>query len=113
MMKSIILKSVYAGLGMAGAGKEKMEQLTRQLAEKADVNAKDGQKIARDLRARFDKAINALQKRIEADVKKTADILHASVQADARKFSAKSKPTAKANRPKRAGRKSSNQAPTP
>ena len=77
-MKSLVMKSIYAGLGLLGTGKETVEQLGRKLAKKADLSEKDGERIARHLRARSEKAVGALQKSLEAEVNKVVSALHAA-----------------------------------
>ena len=94
-MKSIITKSLYAGLGLLGTGKETVEELGRKLAKKVNVSEKDGEKIARQLRARSDKAIHALQKTLDAEVNKVVHVLHAATHKDVAAITKKSKASAK------------------
>ena len=61
-MKSIVMKSIYTGLGLLGSGKETVEELGRKLARQANLSEQDGKKIARQLRARSQKAVDALHK---------------------------------------------------
>jgi polyhydroxyalkanoate synthesis regulator phasin len=70
------MKSIYAGLGLLGSGKETVGQIGRKLAKKANLSEKDGERIARDLRARSEKAVHSLQKTLETEVNKVVDALH-------------------------------------
>jgi hypothetical protein len=81
-MKSLIMKSVYASLGLLNSGKDTVEQLGRNLAKIADLSEKDGEAVARRLRARSDKAIRGLQKTIRVEVNKAVNAIHAATQAD-------------------------------
>ena len=76
-MKSIVMKSIYAGLGLLGSGKESVEQLGRKLARQANISEKDGERIARDLRRRSEKAIGVLNKALESEVTKVVNALGA------------------------------------
>ncbi|HET6248104.1 MAG TPA: hypothetical protein VFE47_10445 [Tepidisphaeraceae bacterium] len=75
-MKSVVMKSIYAGLGLLGTGKESVEEIGRKLAKQASLSEKDGEKIARQLRSKSEKAINSLQKTLESEVKKVVNALH-------------------------------------
>lgn len=77
-MKSLVMKSVYAGLGLLGSGKETVEELGRKLARQANISEKDGERIARQLRSRSEKAIHALNKALEKEVTSVVDALHAA-----------------------------------
>jgi len=97
-MKSVVMKSIYAGLGMLGSGKETVEQIGRKLAKKANLSEKDGERIARDLRVRSEKAITSLQKTLDKEVHKVVKALHST--SGKRKTSGKAKSRkAKARRP--------------
>jgi hypothetical protein len=80
-MNSLVMKSIYAGLGLLGNGKETVEQLGRKLAKRADLSEKDGEKIARTLRKRSEKAILALEKTLEDEVSKVVNGFHAATKA--------------------------------
>jgi hypothetical protein len=88
-MKSLLLRSVYAGLGLLHSGKETVEQLGRELAKKADLSERDGEVIARRMRARSSKAIKGLDKKLRSEVGKVVDALHEALQADLSGMSAK------------------------
>ena len=79
-MKSLVMKSIYAGLGLLDSGKSTVEQLGRKLAKQADLSEKDGERIARDLRARSEKAIHAVHKTMETEVTKVVKAFHAATQ---------------------------------
>jgi hypothetical protein len=91
------MKSIYAGLGLIGSGTESVEQLGRKLARQVNVSEKDGERIARQLRARSQKAISALNKSLEKEVTRIVDALHVAAAggsgAKRRKRPAKSKKT--------------------
>jgi hypothetical protein len=97
-MKSIITKSIYAGLGLIGTGKDTIEELGRKVARKVNVSEKDGEKIARQLRSKSQKAISSIQKTLDAEVNKVAHALHLSIHpnvAAAKKAKASAKPKAR------------------
>ena len=77
-MKSLVMKSIYAGLGLIGSGTETVEQLGRKLAKQVNVSEKDGERIARQLRSRSEKAIRALNKSLEKEATRIVDALHAA-----------------------------------
>jgi LPS O-antigen subunit length determinant protein (WzzB/FepE family) len=81
-MKSLVMKSIYAGLGLLGTGKDSVAQLGRKLAKQVNVSEKDGAKIARQLRARSEKAISALQKTFDAEVNRVVHALHVATRDD-------------------------------
>ncbi|HSZ54549.1 MAG TPA: hypothetical protein VK797_02735 [Tepidisphaeraceae bacterium] len=82
-MKSLVMKSIYAGLGLIGSGTETVEQLGRKLARQVNVSEKDGERIARQLRSRSEKAIHALNKSLEKEVTRIVDGLHAAASGSA------------------------------
>jgi hypothetical protein len=82
-MKSLVMKSIYAGLGLIGSGTETVEQLGRKLARQVNVSEKDGERIARQLRSRSEKAIRALNKSLEKEVTRIVDGLHAAASGSA------------------------------
>ena len=69
------MKSIYAGLGLLGSGKETVEELGRNLAKQADLSEKDGQKIARHLQTQSKKAVDYVHKTIESEVNRVVDAL--------------------------------------
>lgn len=77
-MKSLVMKSIYAGLGLIGSGTETVEQLGRKLAKQVNISEKDGERIARQLRSRSEKAIHSLNKSLEKEVTRIVDALHAA-----------------------------------
>jgi len=82
-MKSIVTRSIYAGLGLLGSGKETVQQLGRKLARQANVSEKEGEKIARQLRARSEKAIHTLNKTLAAEVSKIVEALNTATKKHA------------------------------
>ncbi len=93
-MKSMFMKSIYAGLGLIGTGKQSVEHLGRELAKRANLSEKEGEKVARQLRQHSEKAISSLQKSLNAEVNKVVKAVHA---ATASKVA--SKPKTKSKRP--------------
>jgi polyhydroxyalkanoate synthesis regulator phasin len=89
-MKSLVMKSIYAGLGLLGTGKQSVEHLGRELAKRANLSEKEGEKVARQLKHHSEKAIGSLQKSLNAEVNKVVKAIH-SVTAT----KAKSKPKTK------------------
>src|SRR5579864_6871402 len=77
-MKSLVMKSVYTGLGLLGSGKETIEQLGRKLARQANLSEQDGKKIARQLRLGSKRAVNVLQKTLDAEAAKVVKALQAA-----------------------------------
>jgi polyhydroxyalkanoate synthesis regulator phasin len=88
-MKSLILRSVYAGLGLAGNGKNAVEQFGDRLARQAKLSEKDGEKIAHRLQARSDKAITTVHHLVEKEITKVVNALHAAARSDVKKMTAK------------------------
>jgi hypothetical protein len=103
-MKSLIVKSIYAGLGLLDSGKKSVENLGRELARQADLSEKDGQNIARKLHARADKAITTVQGVVQSEIKKAVDTLRAAAQVEIHQASAQRK-TASPHRSARKPRK--------
>jgi polyhydroxyalkanoate synthesis regulator phasin len=79
-MKSLVTKSIYAGLGLLGTGKETVEELGRKLAKQADLSQKDGEKIARHLQAQSKKAVDYVHKTMEAEVNRVVDAFHTATK---------------------------------
>jgi hypothetical protein len=103
-MKSLVMKSIYAGLGLLGTGKESVAQLGRKLAKQVNVSEKDGAKIARQLRARSEKAISALQKTFDTEVNRVVHALHVATRDDVEALTKKKKtPKARSRTKKRSG----------
>jgi polyhydroxyalkanoate synthesis regulator phasin len=96
-MKSIVMKSIYAGLGLLGTGKETVEELGRKLAKQADISEKDGEKIARHLQSQSKKAVDFVHKTMETEVNRVVDALHAATR-ELTPTSHKSKPGPKKSR---------------
>ena len=98
-MKSIVMKSIYAGLGLLGSGKETVEELGRNLAKQADLSEKDGEKIARHLQAQSKKAVDYVHKTIESEVNRVVDALQTAKKQLTPTATHKSKPGPKKSRP--------------
>ncbi len=79
-MRSLVMKSIYAGLGLLGSGRETVEELGRKLAKQADVSEKEGEKIARALWRRSEKAVVAMQETLDEEVSKVVDGLYAATK---------------------------------
>jgi hypothetical protein len=79
-MKSLVMKSIYAGLGLLGTGKETVEDLGRALAKRADLSEKDGEKIVRTLRANSAKAVQVMRETLDAEVSKVVNAFHAAAK---------------------------------
>jgi polyhydroxyalkanoate synthesis regulator phasin len=99
-MKSVVMKSIYAGLGLLGTGKESIEEIGRKLAKKASLSEKEGERIARELQARSEKAIKSLQKTLEKEVDQVVHALHAAA-ANGKTHAQATKHKAAARRAKR------------
>lgn len=83
------MKSVYAGLGLIGSGAETVEELGRKLARKAKISEKDGERIAKKLRARSERATRTLNRVLEREVSSMVDSLHAHTKRRSTKAGAK------------------------
>jgi len=88
-MKSLLQKTIYAGLGLLGTGKQTIDQLGRELSKKANLSEKEGQKLARQLRTRSEKAVKSLRKTLDAEVNKVVHALHVATREDVASLSAK------------------------
>jgi hypothetical protein len=102
-MKSLVMKSIYTGLGLLGSGKESVEELGRKLAKRANLSERDGEKIARQLRARSHKAVDVLHKTLESEVTKVVSAFRAATQelAGSKARSNAKKPAKRRSRTKR------------
>ncbi len=74
-MKDILLKSIYTGIGLVGTGKQSVEELGKKLAKQADLSEKEGERIARTLQQRSQKAAKTLQKAMDVEVAKVVGAL--------------------------------------
>lgn len=74
-MKDLVLKTFYAGLGLLDSGKETAQELGRKLAKQADISERDGERIARTLQQRSQKAAKALHKTLDVEVGKVVQAL--------------------------------------
>ncbi len=92
-MKSMFMKSIYAGLGLIGTGKQSVEHLGRELAKRANLSEKEGEKVAKQLRQHTEAAITTLQKNLNTEVSKVVKAIHTATAAKT-----KGKPKAKAKR---------------
>ena len=79
-MKSLMMRSIYAGLGLLGSGAETVEQLGRKLAKQAALSEKDGERIARDLKTRSEKAMKAIQDVMEDETTKVVRAVRAATR---------------------------------
>jgi len=75
IMKDIFLKSIYTGIGLIGTGKQSVEELGRKLAQQADISEKEGERIARELKKRSEKAAKSLHKAMDVEVSKVVNAL--------------------------------------
>ena len=110
-MKSLLQKTVYAGLGLLGTGKQTIDQLGRELSKKANLSEKEGQKVARQLRSRSEKAIKSLRKTLDAEVNKVVHALHVATTEDVANLAAKAAKPKPAKKPAR--RRPAKASPTP
>jgi len=81
-MKSLIKRTIYAGLGLLGEGTDAVKNLGAELSKRADVSAVKGERIARQLQARSSKVIKSIRKTLDAEVTKGADAIHESMRGD-------------------------------
>ena len=79
-MKSIVMKSIYTGLGLLGSGKDSVEHLANKLAKQANLSEKDGERIAHELRVRSTKAVRALSKSLDTEVNKVVHAVRAATK---------------------------------
>src|SRR5579862_8000258 len=97
-MKSIVMKSVYAGLGLIGSGTETIQEFGRKLAKRAKISEKDGERIARKIRSRSERAAQTLNKLLDREVSAMVDSLHA---ASAKHHASSSRKSKSHRRPRR------------
>lgn len=81
-MKSLIKRTIYAGLGLLGEGTDAVKNLGTELSKRADVSAVKGEQIARRLQARSSKAIKSIRRTIDAEVTKGADAIHETMRGE-------------------------------
>jgi len=110
-MKSILQKTIYAGLGLLGTGKQTIDQLGRELSKKANLSEKEGQNVARQLRSRSEKAIKTLRKTLDDEVNKVVHALHVATRDDVANLAAKGGKAKPAKKPAR--RRPAKPKPTP
>jgi polyhydroxyalkanoate synthesis regulator phasin len=79
-MKSIIKKSIYAGLGILSDGASVAQALGKELAKRTDVSEAEGERVARKLSVESRRAVRTLQKSVDSEVSKIADKLHATLR---------------------------------
>lgn len=81
-MKSLIKRTVYAGLGFLGDGAAAAKNLGHELSRKARVSEVEGERIARKLQAQSSTAAKSIRKTIDAEVRKVADAIHETLRED-------------------------------
>src|ERR1700722_18420798 len=79
-MKSMVMKSIYAGLGLLGTGKQSVQHIGQELAKRANLSEKEGEKIARQLSHQTEKVIGTLQKTLTSEVSKVVKALHTTTK---------------------------------
>ena len=57
-----------------------MQQLAREVAHKANITEKEGERIAKQLRHHSEKAIHTIQKTLNAEVDKAVKAIHAATK---------------------------------
>src|SRR5262252_5838129 len=80
MMNDLVRKTILTGLGLVETGTKAAEKLGRELAQQAELSEKEGQKLAKRLRERSEKAIVSLRKTVDAEVSKVVEILHGAME---------------------------------
>jgi polyhydroxyalkanoate synthesis regulator phasin len=91
-MKSIIKKTIYAGLGLVSDGADAVKTLGHELVRKANVTEAEGERLAREFHARSSKAVKSIRRTLDAEVTMVADAIHAAIREDV--ATKKSKPVA-------------------
>ena len=94
-MKSLIKRTIYAGLGLLGEGTDAVKNLGTELSKRADVSAVKGERISRQLQARSSKVIKSIRKTLDAEVTKGADAIHEAIREDVGTYKSKPATTAK------------------
>lgn len=79
-MKSLIKRTIYAGLGLLGDGTDAVKNLGAELSRRADVSAVKGEQIARKIQARSTTVIKSIRKTLDAEVTKGADAIHEAMR---------------------------------
>ena len=94
-MKSLIKRTIYAGLGFLGEGTDAVKNLSEELRKKADVSAMKGEQIARKIQAQSIKAAKAIRQTLDAEVSTVADAIHETIREDVAVKKSKSASTVK------------------
>lgn len=81
-MFETIKKSLLAGLGAAVVTKEKIENITRKLAEEGKITTEEAEKLSKDLIESGSKQWEDMQDRISATVKKALEGLDLCTKQD-------------------------------
>jgi len=100
-MKSYVMKALYAGLGVLGTGKQSVQHIGRELAKRANLSEKEGERIAKELSHQSEKVIGTLQKTLNAEVSKVVKALHTTTKTH-KKHKAHAPVKAKRHHPARA-----------
>jgi hypothetical protein len=82
-MKSLIKRTVYAGLGcFLGEDNDAVRNLVQEIRRSADVSAISGKKFAHRIQAQSIKAAKAIRQTLDAEVTKVADAIHEAFRKD-------------------------------
>ena len=82
-MKSLIKRTVYAGLGcFLGEDNDAVRNLVQEIRRSADVSAISGKKVAHRIQAQSIKAAKTIRQTLDAEVTKVADALHKTIRED-------------------------------
>ncbi|MGD8297481.1 MAG: hypothetical protein PVG67_13865 [Desulfobacterales bacterium] len=77
-MPDLIKKTLLAGVGLALKTWDEVEDLAKELVDKAKMTEKDGSKFLQDLQKRYEETQKKLEARVEQTVKdflKKADVV--------------------------------------
>jgi hypothetical protein len=83
-----------------------VQELGRKLARQAKISEKDGERIARKLRVRSEKATRSLNRMLEKEVSAVVDALHAAGASHSSSRAKKAKPHRKGHGRKTAAKAS-------
>jgi len=88
-MDDYMRKIGLLGLGIAALTKEKAEEIIEELVEKGELSEAEGSALAKDLLKKSETQRSALEKKIEAEVKKAAGKLNLATKDDIKRLEKK------------------------
>ncbi len=90
-MLEVMKKVVLIGVGAAAMTKDKVQELAKELAEKAKMSEKEGQEFLDDVSKKWDEGVKPFESRVEKAVKAALGKLDIATKPDLEKLSARIK----------------------